>query len=143
MPDWRTMFDYDWIKAWDLGGQERTVTITKVEPGLVEDRKAKVERGKPAKMDRLAIVWLKGWKKPLGLNKTNAAAIGKMYTNKTESWIGKRFTMYPTTTMAWGSESDCIRIKPGVPEEKGEPAPDISNLPAATNGRPDESGVEG
>jgi hypothetical protein len=118
MPDYRTLFDEKWVKAWDLGGKERTVTIEKVVAGILEDPRKKTK-------DRKPIVWFKGAKKPLALNKTNSKTIANMYGNMTEGWIGKSVTLYPTTTQV-GPDSgvDCIRIKPGVPKGKAEPMPE-------------------
>lgn len=130
MPDYRTMFDNKWVKAWDLGGKTITVTIVKVEAGVLENAKAR-------KKDRAPIVWFKGAQKPLALNKTNAGAIAKMYGNETEKWIGKAITIYPTKTTFGPDEVDCIRIKPGAPTGKAE---DMPTPPAPP---PDEPGAEG
>lgn len=144
MPDYRTMFDERWVKAWDLGGKPVTVTIVKVEAGVIENPKEKVN-DKP-KRQRLPIVWFKGAKKPLGLNKTNAQTIAKMYGNRTEDWLGKTVTIFPTTTQAFGEEKDCIRIKPAVPKGPAGEMPEPPQLPessdhAGANNR--EPGAEG
>lgn len=120
MADYRTLFDEHWIKAWDLGGKPWTGTITKVEQGLLENARAK-------KKDRKPVVWFKGWSKPLALNKTNAKTIASMYGNEVNAWVGKKVTLYPTTT-SFGNETgiDCIRIKPGVPSAKADqPVPNV------------------
>jgi len=121
MPDYRTMFDHRWTKAWDLGDADRVVTILKVTAGIIEDPSRQ-------KKDRLPILHLKGWPKPLGLNKTNANTVGSMYGNMTEAWVGKRITLYVTKTRdpRGGGEVDCIRIRPKPPEKPGEPAPNLA-----------------
>lgn len=111
MADWRTMYDSNWVKAWDLGGKDWTVEIARVEAGTVEDKSRN-------KKDRIAILWLKGGKKPLGLNKTNCKTIAGMYGNETSKWVGKSITLFPTQTQMAGNTVDCIRIRPTVPKAK-------------------------
>lgn len=53
--------------------------------------------------------------KRLVLNKTNAMAIAKMHGNEVDNWKGKRVTLYPTTTAAFGDTVDCIRVRAEVP----------------------------
>lgn len=116
MADYRTMFDSDWIRAWDLGGKDRVVTIVKVEAGELENHRAK-------KKDRKPVVWFKGAKKPLALNKTNAKTIASMYGTDTTSWVGKTIAIYPTKTQFGNEEMDCIRVRPNVPKGKAEDMP--------------------
>lgn len=130
MPDWRTMFDEKWIKAWDLGGKPWTGTITKVEAGVLENQREK-------RKDRKPIVWFKGWKKPLGLNKVNSKTIAAMFGNNTDDWVGKKVTLVPAKT-SFGNEHDidCIRIRPrtlAVKDDQPVPevAPPADEAPAA------------
>jgi len=119
MPDYRTLFDSEFLRAWDLQGRAVTVTIERVAQGsLTNHQKGKSEK-KP-------FVWFKGKSKPLGLNRTNSKTIAAMYGKATEDWVGKSVTLYPTTT-SFGAEHgiDCIRIKPAVPTGK----PDTTPLP--------------
>lgn len=116
MPDYRSLFDNRWVKAWDLGGRDITVTIVKVEAGVLENAKLK-------KRDRAPIVWFRGGKKPLALNRTNAQTIAAMYGNNTEDWIGKAVTLYPTTTEMAGKACDCIRVRPAQPKGKAVEMP--------------------
>jgi len=110
------MFDCDWVRAWDLGGKPITVTITKVEAGVLEDPRRK-------KKDKKPIVWFQGAKKPLALNRTNSKTIATLYGNNTEAWIGKAITIYPTRTQFGSEEVDCVRIKPEVPKGKAVDMP--------------------
>lgn len=109
-PHWRTMMSSDKLHAADLLGRDQTVTIEKVLQGEypdLEDSKKKI-----LKPD----VYFVGKKKPLGLNSTNARAISKLLgSHKTEDWIGKSITLYPTTTRAFGEEHECIRIRNRLP----------------------------
>jgi hypothetical protein len=125
VPDYRTMFDNKWIKAWDLGGRDITVTIVRVEAGVLENAKAK-------KKDKAPILWFKGAKKPLGLNRTNAKTIAAMYGNSTEDWVDKAITIYPTRTTFGADEVDCIRIRPRAPTAKPVDMPN-PEPPAATS----------
>ncbi len=118
MPDVRTMFDSDYLKAWHLGGQARTLTITRVQAGAIENRKAK-------KKDKMPFVFFKNASgspvpRPLGLNRTNMKTIIGMYGAMTEDWIGKRVTLFPTTTSFGNDTVDCIRVKPLVPGDKAK-----------------------
>ncbi|HZN64400.1 MAG TPA: hypothetical protein VFB66_03810 [Tepidisphaeraceae bacterium] len=131
--DYRCMFSSDWTRSWDLGGEERTVTITKVAAGELEDPRRK-------KKDKKPVISMKGWPKPLALNKTNARTIAGMYGNQVEKWVGKRVTLYTDQTRdpSSGQNVDCIRIRPSVPQKQGEPAP----LVAPPVGEPDDNHAE-
>jgi hypothetical protein len=113
MPHWRHMMSSDKLHAADLMGKEHTVVIEKVMQGEypdLEDPKKKL-----LKPD----VYFRGKKKPLGLNSTNARTISKVLGSpRTEDWIGKAITLYPTTTRAFGEEHECIRIKNKRPDER-------------------------
>lgn len=137
MPDYRVMFDSDWTRAWDLGGKERTVTILKVEAGTLADPR------RPNKKDRKPVLTLKGWPKPLALNKINSRTIAGLYGNMTEAWVGKRVTLYVTQTRdpQTGGDCDCIRINNVEPKVQGEPAPVVAAPPAQPADR--EAGAEG
>lgn len=111
MADYRTMFDSEWVRAWDLGGKSITVVIVRVEAGELQNAKAR-------KKDRKPIVWFRGAKKPLALNKTNAKTIATMYGNDTRAWLNQPITIYPTRTTFGNDEVDCIRVKPQRPAEK-------------------------
>ncbi len=112
--DVRLMFDSKFIGAWDLMGQDVTVTIAKVVGGVVE--------GEKGRRDRAPLVSLKGWDKPLVLNKTNMKTVGAMYGFKVKDWVGKRVTLYATTCQGKGGGIvDCIRMRPQVPARPGVP----------------------
>ena len=107
MPDYRTMFDSDYVASWDLNG-DVTVTIEKVEAGEVQNR----EGGK----QRKPVIHFTEAKKPLVGNKTNCKTIAAMYGKKTEDWKGKKITLYATTCEGFGDVLDCIRVRPEVPK---------------------------
>jgi hypothetical protein len=118
------MFDYENLRAWDLGDAAEgiTLTIEKVGPGVIQtqDEGAK----------HMPFIWFKGYAKPLGANKTNCATIAGMYGANASKWVGKRITIYTTTTRnKAGAIVDCIRVKPGVPADDVEEADLLSKRP--------------
>lgn len=100
---WRLMFPSEYIGAWDLEGKEFTVTIAKV---AFEDL---VLKG--GAKERKPVVTFQNAKKRLVLNKTNAETISFMHGTDPTKWVGKKVTLYPTTTKFGRDTVDCIRIK--------------------------------
>lgn len=118
MPDYRTLFDSNWIRAWDLGGKARVLKISKVVAGTLEDHRSRRKEKKP-------VLHFANAGKPLALNKTNAKVLAAMYGNNTDDWVGKTITVYPTTTSFGNDTVDCIRIKPQQPTGPVEKLPDV------------------
>lgn len=108
-PDWRAMFDRDFVGSWDLAGRDVTVTIKSAKAEQLN-----VQGGRKSKKPVLHFVEAE---KGLALNKTNAKVIAAMYGNDTREWVGKRITLYPTTTQFGDQRVDCIRIRPKIPAE--------------------------
>lgn len=117
MPDVRTMFDKAYLYAFDLQGRDVTVTIEKVTGGTLT--------GTGGQKAKKPVLFFKGAKKGLALNITNAKTIAAMYGGsfKSEDWIGKRITLYPTTTQFGGQTVECIRVRPQAPGAKVKDAP--------------------
>lgn len=111
MPDYRSMYDRDYIGEWDLDGKEVVVTISEVKAAELQNEK-KQKSKKP-------VVYFVGKEKALVLNKTNGKAIAGMYGPKTETWTGKRITLYPSTCEAFGQTVACIRVRPTIPAARG------------------------
>lgn len=128
MPDYRTMFDSDYLFAFHLAGREHTLKIQSVKGGELT--------GQGGKKAKKPVVYFEGKEKGLALNKTNGKAIASMYGNNTDKWIGKLVTIWPTTTQFGGATVDCIRVKPQVP--RGKAAPAELNENAAPPARDDE-----
>jgi len=137
MPDFRALFDNDKLGHWDLVDDkgnpcDKTLTIERVESEKVRNEK-KEEKAK-------AILYFRGVKRPMICNVTNCKTIAGLYGRKTEGWIGKRVTLYPTTVDAFGETKECIRIKNRVPNgdaRKPPPTPrDETPPPAATGEEP-------
>lgn len=113
MTHYKDFFDPSpYVAAHELGGKDVTVTIVRATGGTVEG-----EKGRKA---RKGILYFKGAKKPLVLNKTNGKTIAAMYGNHVEEWVGKRITLFPTTTTRDGETVECIRVRPRIPV-KGAP----------------------
>jgi hypothetical protein len=106
--DYRTMFDSEYLGAWDLP-RDATVTIASVKAGQLVG-----EKGRTAKKP---IITFAGKQKAFAANKTNCRTIAAMYGTDTRQWVGKRITIYATTTEFGGKSVECIRVRPGVPPE--------------------------
>lgn len=115
--DYRTMFEYENLRAWDLGplGTELTLTVEKVAPGVIETQ----DEGDK----RMPFVFFQGYAKPLGLNKTNGKSFARMYGTDVRKWVGKRVTLYVALCAnKSGEEVECIRLRPNIPEGAEETA---------------------
>lgn len=114
--------DHKYLHACDLAGRDVTVTIARVTKGTLKSKEG--ETTKP-------LIFFEGKEKPLGANTTNCRTIAKLYGNDTTNWVGKRITLYPTETDAFGETVDCIRVRGRVPPEKSaKPAPEAPPEPA-------------
>ena len=111
MPDYRTMYDRDYIGHFVLpGGKDMTLTIKRVVGGeltAMGGRKSK----KPI------VHFAQDKVKPMICNKTNARTIAAMYGNMVEAWKEKNITLFVSTTRdpSGGGEVECIRVRPTVP----------------------------
>ena len=107
--DYRSLYDKDYIGAWDLKDKDVTVTITRVKGGELTapgGRKSK----KP-------VIYMRGTEKGFAINSTNGKTIAAMYGNYVQDWVGKRITLYKSTTRNPNGEGEveCIRVRPQVP----------------------------
>lgn len=113
MTHFRAMFDSEFAGVWDLDGRDRIVTIAKVEAGTVGGQQGREKSKK-------AILHFREFSKPFAANVTNAKTIAGLYGSKVEAWVGKRITLYGTTTTFGRETVECIRIRPTVPSGEGE-----------------------
>lgn len=113
MPDYRSMFDRDYLGHWDLAGRDVTVTIRDVKAG-----KLTAQGGRTSKKP---VIYFEGKEKGLACNKSNGKTIAGMYGANTDDWIGKRITLFPTTTTFGSEVVDCIRVRPKIPAEERRP----------------------
>lgn len=127
MGDVRKLYDKAYIYAYDLEGREVTVTIESVVGGTLV--------GTGGTKNKKPVVKFKGTEKGLALNITNASVIAGMYGGfDSEKWIGKRITLYPTTTTFGSQTVECIRIRNVIP--KGAGTPIRSDVPHPTDSAP-------
>jgi hypothetical protein len=111
--DYALFFDSRFLKAADLRGTDQTVEIERVKFELMpsmKDHDAKELKGS---------LVLKGKRKLLGLNRTNAECVAQMFGRNPKAWAGHKLTIYPTTVKMkkdneW-VEEPCIRVR-GSPE---------------------------
>lgn len=122
--DYRKLFDKDYIGAWDLSDKDVTVTIREVKGGELV--------GPGGRKSKKPIVFMNGTKKGLAINSTNGKTIAAMYGNYVQDWVGKRITLYKSTTRNpnGDGEVDCIRVRPQIPAAKPQAAED-ANAPGA------------
>jgi hypothetical protein len=104
------LFPGRFIKAGDLAGKDRTLTISDVivEAMPTDDGGTKV-RG---------IVAFKETERQLALNRTNGEACKAMFGKAIKDWFGKRVTIYPTTDRFGSEQVDAIRVR-GSPDIAG------------------------
>jgi hypothetical protein len=117
MTDYRKMYDKDYVGAWDLpDNKDTTVTITKVKGGELV--------GLGGRKTKKPVIFLHGTTKGLALNATNGKAIATMYGNHVEEWVGKRISLYKSTTRNpnGDGEVECVRVRPQIPAAKPQAA---------------------
>jgi len=123
-------FPSKWLKAADLEGQQRLVTIESV-------RLEAVEEGKPAK----PVIALRGLTQGLVLNKTNANTLAGFLGDDTDTWSGKKIVLFPTQAEFQGKVVDCIRVRQPKPQPQ-QAAPAAAAKPAPAPARPSKAAEE-
>lgn len=128
--DVRKMYSKEFVYAYDLEGKDVTVTIERVKAGKIT--------GTDGKQTAKPVLFFKGSEKGLALNITNARTIAGLYGGfDSDLWIGKKITLYPTTTTFGRQSMDCIRIRNVIPKGKEQvirndvPQPDAESEPSA------------
>jgi len=114
--DYRSLYDREFVGAWELQGKDVIVTISKVVGGeltAVGGRKSK----KP-------ILSFEGKEKKMIVNKTNAKVIAALYGTIVEYWVGKRITLFVGMTRdpSTGGDIECLRVRPTAPAAKSSQA---------------------
>lgn len=107
--DYRSLYDKDFIGAWDLKEKDVTITITEVKGGELT--------APGGKKSRKPVIKMKGTDKGFAVNATNGKTIAALYGNHVEAWVGKRITLYKSMTRSpqGGDDVECIRVRPQVP----------------------------
>lgn len=137
MTDVRKMYEKDFLYAYDLENRDVTVTIARVVAGTLTGT-----GGKSTKKPVLYFEGRKGEpppKKGLGLCITNARTIAALYGGfDSEMWVGKKITLYATTTQFGPNTVDCIRIRNKIPEGKAAVIRDDVPTPAESGTADDD-----
>ncbi len=120
--DVRTLYDKEYLYAFDLQGKDVTVVIESVKGGTLV--------GTGGKSNKKPVLRFKGKEKALALNITNARVIAALYGGfDTELWIGKAVTLYPTTTTFGSQTVECIRIRNTKPTKRNGAEPTTPTAP--------------
>ena len=124
--DYRSLYDKEYIGAWDLKDKDVNVTIVKVIGGSLV--------GVGGRKSKKPIVYMKGTEKGFAVNATNGKTIAALYGNHVEKWVGKKITLYKSMTRNPNGDGDveCIRVRPQAPAGKGVPAEEAESAPGAT-----------
>lgn len=89
------------LHADQLKGRKVTVTVKDITMEELEGEKGK----------KLAVIFhFAESSKQLAVNKTNGFCMKRMFGNDPNAWVGKRVTIYPTTTPFGRQTVDCIRF---------------------------------
>lgn len=112
--NWRDSIPSKWLKASDLDGKPRLVTVKRFS---VEQ----IVEGKTG-----PVVWFNEEEKGLGLNITNGKKIEHICGSADpDNWKDKAIVLYPTETEFKGETVDCIRVRaPKKGAKLPEPAPE-------------------
>lgn len=122
MAHYKSMYDSEFLYAYDLNGTDVDVQIVAVKGGELTG-----EGGRKSKKPFLSLA---GFDKKLAINKTNGKTIASIYGADADAWAGKWITLYATTTQFGGEVKDCIRIRPVAPR-RGETKRGLFDLDAA------------
>ena len=88
------------LGAVDLDGKETEVTIKTVAFTTVGE-----------KQDRKGALVFNEFDRPMVINRTNIKRLITQLGNETDTWTGKKITIYPSETDFGGETVPCIRVK--------------------------------
>jgi hypothetical protein len=97
-------FESNYLAASDLCGKDLPVVIDKI----AREKVGKLQESKP-------VMYLKGHKKGVVLNRTNFRAIAKILGPEDAKWSGGEVTLYGTMIEFEGEPRDAIRVRPYTP----------------------------
>lgn len=97
--DINSLFPSNFLKAADLEGQARRVTIASCAPELLGQGETK------------PVLRFAGIPRGLVLNRTNAAVLAAAFGTETTQWAGQPVELYPDVTMFQGRATPCIRVR--------------------------------
>ncbi|MBB5536840.1 hypothetical protein [Rhizobium giardinii] len=106
------LYPSNYVRSEDLKGRRHTLTIDRIAVEDVGD-----DRDKP-------VIYFKGARKGLVLNKTNAMVIAEVYGKNTESWSGQPLELYVARVNFQGRMVDGIRVDVPALSKTEEAKPD-------------------
>ena len=109
---WKQLVNMDYIGAYALpDGNDLTLTIAKVAREVIT--------GNSGRKEQCMVMYFKEQNyKPMILNRTNAKSIQALTGSAfVEDWVGKKVTLYASTTRFGGDVVECLRIRPTVTEQ--------------------------
>ena len=117
-PDYRAYYDNTYVRAWDLPvGRDAIMVIERVERVEIE--------GQDKKKQTRPLVYFRGARKGMVLNKGMGKTIKGIYGARVSGWIGQPIALYATVCTAFGEDHDVIRVRPTAPAvRKPRNAPD-------------------
>ena len=120
------MTDFD-----DLyGGRFLTAQDVKAPTEAIIERVEQEAFTRPGEPTRTkAVLYFKGGKKGLVINKTNANAMATAFGKNFSDWVGKRVTIKPEPTNFGGKPTQGLRLYPvntAVPPPQPEPKPSLA-----------------
>ena len=108
--DFRKFMDKPFLGAWDVPDTgDLVLTIDYVSIDEVQN-----DRGREKKF---TLHFKERDFKPMICNTTNAKAISKAYgSTKVENWLNKKISIYKATISAFGSTTECLRVREYPPK---------------------------
>ena len=124
---WKTIADMPYLGAYALVGKKELVLT-------IKDIKQELVIGNAGKKENCIVAYFSEPEKPMILNRTNCKTITKIYdTPIIENWIGKKITIFASTTSLMGETVECLRIRP-YPPVADKPAPKCEECGADITG---------
>jgi hypothetical protein len=105
--DFRTLYNKEFLGAWDLPEDGRDVTVT------IERVEGREIIGEGGLTDRKPVLFFVGKKKGMVCNITNGRAIAKMYGRSIEGWVGKPIKIYAGQVRKGRDLVDSILVRGG------------------------------
>lgn len=103
----------DYIGAYSLYDDAGKATDLNVSIASISKEEVK---GTDGKKDMCTVARLHG-QKPFIMNATNQKMLAKLFGSPfIEDWIGKPFTLYVTVIRVAGEPTECLRIRPKLPD---------------------------
>lgn len=122
--DYRSMYEKDYLGAWDFTDGDKTFTIKRCQRGELV--------GQGGRKTKKPVLYFEEVEKGMALNATNGKTIAALYGVMVEEWRGKKITLYRSRTTMGSEEVDCIRIRPQAPKGNGA-APPVDEAPLVTD----------